>query len=377
MRSPWLDLLTATRILGAAAAVALLLAHRVSPYDPALILAAISWTAVSLLAIRRFPALQRSVAVWVLDGGVALWLVWLSTDWRSPFYVFALTTLILPATALSFRRAIGWGAGFALGYLVVALATERLPGDTLQSTIRLETIATHLMVPVVVVLALAYASQVLARLREERARSERLAVEAERQRIAWELHDSAKQRVHAAHLVLSALDGQLDGSRATLLEQALAELRAATGDMDTSVAELRMPLAGRPVDRMLRERAHELAAPSGLDIVVRGRLPDLPPVLATHAFRIASEALTNAVRHARATRVEVEMRDGGQPSIAVRDDGVGMPSVPRPGSHGLSSMRNRAATIGATLEVESGGASPGTEVRLVLPAAEPTEGASA
>ena len=82
-----------------------------------------------------------------------------------------------------------------------------LDANTLESTIRLETIATHLMVPVVVVLALAYAAEILERLRGERLRSERLAVESERQRIAWELHDSAKQRVHAAHLVLSALRG--------------------------------------------------------------------------------------------------------------------------------------------------------------------------
>ena len=70
-----------------------------------------------------------------------------------------------------------------------------------------------------------------------------------RQRIAWELHDSAKQRVHAAHLMLSALDRAVADPQARgLLDGALAELRNATADMETSVDELRTPLDGRPVD---------------------------------------------------------------------------------------------------------------------------------
>lgn len=68
------------------------------------------------------------------------------------------------------------------------------------------------MVPLVV-LALAYAADVLDQLRGERMRSERLAVESDRQRIAWELHDSAERRVHAAPLVVSALHGQVGASR--------------------------------------------------------------------------------------------------------------------------------------------------------------------
>ena len=105
-----------------------------------------------------------------------------------------------------------------------------------------------------VVLALAYAAEILERLRAERIRAERLAVESERRRIAWDLHDSAKQRVHAAHLVVSALRGQVHGAQAELVGHALAELRAAGADMDTSVTELRAPLEGRSLGRMLAER---------------------------------------------------------------------------------------------------------------------------
>jgi signal transduction histidine kinase len=367
-RSRWLDLLAMTRVLGASVAVLLLIVHEVSDYDGWLVFATITWTALSLGAFASSERLQQSPLAWLVDIVVALAFVWLSTDWRSPFYVFALTTLILPATELPFRRGVTWGVGFMLAYLITAIATERLGGETFERAVRLEIITTHLMVPLVVVLALGYASDVLRRLADERRRTERLAVQAERQRIAWELHDSAKQRVHAAHLVLSALDGRVPPGEREVVDHALAELRAATADMDTSVAELRAPLDGRPVDLLLRQRAGELQPASAAPITVVGTLPELPPLVATHAYRIAAEALTNAVRHSGATSIEVELRAGrDSASIVVRDDGAGLPDEARPGSHGLPSMRNRAETIGATLDLTVGPDGRGTVVRLDVP----------
>jgi signal transduction histidine kinase len=367
-RSRWLDLLAMTRLLGAGVAVLLLVAHEVSDYDGWLVVATIGWTALSLGAFAASERLQQAPLAWLVDIAVALAFVWLSTDWRSPFYVFALTTLILPATELPFRRGVAWGVGFMLAYLITAIATERLGGETFERAVRLEIITTHLMIPLVVVLALGYASDVLRRLADERRRTERLAVQAERQRIAWELHDSAKQRVHAAHLVLSALDGRVPAGEREIVDHALAELRAATADMDTSVAELRAPLDGRPVDLLLRERARELQPASPAEIAVLGGLPDLPALVATHAYRIAAEALTNAVRHSGATRIEVDLRaDRDTASIVVRDDGAGLPDEARPGSHGLPSMRNRAETIGAQLDLTVGPDGRGTVVRLDVP----------
>ena len=363
-----------TRVLGAVVAVLLLMAHDVSDHDGWLIIATVSWTAFSLAAYGASERLQHSPVAWSVDTVVALLLIYLSTDWRSPFYIFALTTLVLPATELPFRRAAGWGLMYTGSWLLVAIATERLGEETFERAVRLEIITTHLMIPIVIVLALAYASDLLHRLDDERQRSERLAVQAERERIAWELHDSAKQRVHAAHLVLSALDGRIDGASREIVDHALTELRAATADMDTSVAELRAPLDGRPVDLLLRERARELSVASSAQITVHGGLPDLPPLVATHAYRITAEALTNAVRHSGATHIDVELSaDRAHASLVVRDDGTGLPSADRPGSHGLPSMRNRAGTIGADLDLSRGPDGRGTVVTLDVPLTTATE----
>jgi signal transduction histidine kinase len=90
-----------------------------------------------------------------------------------------------------------------------------------RTTVGLEILATHLTLPVVITLGLASASDILRRLKDEQSRAQHLAVETERRRIAWELHDSAKQRLHAAHLVLSSLPPSEP------LELALEQLQAA------------------------------------------------------------------------------------------------------------------------------------------------------
>ncbi len=100
------------------------------------------------------------------------------------------------------------------------------------------------------------------RLVDERRERERLAIEAERRRIAWELHDSAKQRLSAAHLLVSSCRAASPHELEPLVSQAAIELESAGTDMDTSLAELRSPLEGRPLDVALRARAGELA-PAG------------------------------------------------------------------------------------------------------------------
>jgi signal transduction histidine kinase len=366
-RRSWASLLIMTRTLGAVVAVALLAVHHVTRRDPVLIGLTVAWTAVSLRAFAGSDEWRRSRAAWALDGAAAIALVWLSGDWRSPFYVFGLTTLVLPVTSLEFRAAVAWGFAYTAAYLGVAVATE-LDTGTLRSSIRVETVATHLMVPIVITLALAYAAKLLQRLAAERERSERLAIQAERQRIAWELHDSAKQRVHAAHLVLSAAVASADGGVRAGIEHALRELGAAGADMHTSVAELRAPLDSRPVGALLRQRAKELEAAGDAPIEVSGDLGPLPPLVAVHAYRIASEAMTNAVRHSRTTRIEVRLAEGpGRRAIVVSDDGTGLPDGPRPGCHGLRTMRSRAESIGAVLRIAARADGRGTEVLLKLP----------
>ncbi len=113
-------------------------------------------------------------------------------------------------------------------------------------------------------------------------------------------------------------------------------------------------------------------------------LPPVSPVVARQLLTIAEEAMENAHRHARATRVEVRaVVEDGVLSLTVRDDGRGLPpgttldQLRRTGHFGLVGMSERAASVGARVQVGEGRQACGTEVRVELPlAALTTEAAT-
>jgi signal transduction histidine kinase len=318
---------------------------------------------LSLLAFGRFPALRSSPFAWAADFAFTLAFIIDSQDWRSPFYLLWLTSLALPASRLTMRRAVWLATGSAVTFLLVALIGGPRPGRL--QPVSSETLAIHVSLPFLLVLTVAYAAEALRRLSRERAERERLAIEAERRRIAWELHDSAKQRLHAAHLLVSSLSGRVPEPLARVVERASVELESAASDMDSSLAELRSPLEGRPLHEALQVRVRELADDTAAPtILVRGRAPKLPPLAAAHVYRIACEAVTNSLRHADASTIEVVLAArGGTLRVEVRDDGHGMAAERRPGANGLFAMESRAATIGAVLSMES---SPGGGTVVVI-----------
>jgi two-component system sensor histidine kinase UhpB len=343
---PWLILLVAVRVAATCIAILLLLLD-----PPHLVLAGLAaYGVVSAVLILVSPALRRSRLAWLVDTTVLLALVLASGDWRSPFYLLWLTSLALPAVQLPLRHAPALAFGATAAFLIVAFVGGPAPGHIRPLTS--ETLVIHLVLPILTVLGLAYATDALRRLQTERNRRERLALEAERQRIAWELHDSAKQRLHAAHLIISSLEGRVDAPLDATVQRAAIELESAAADMDTSLAELRSPLEGRPLHEALAARADELAQDTGPQVVVSGAAPSLSPLVAAHVYRISCEAITNALRHADATRIDVVVESTGEGvRVNVLDDGVGMPQQPRPHATGILAMQSRAASIGATLSI--------------------------
>ncbi len=113
--------------------------------------------------------------------------------------------------------------------------------------------------------------------------------------------------------------------------------------------------------------------PPAFSVHVEGESQDLHPVLRDEIYRIAGEALRNAFHHARADRIEVEIRDDTrQLCIRVRDDGIGinvtmLSEGGRPGHWGLKGMRERAKVIGGQMEIWSERGA-GTEIELIVPA---------
>jgi two-component system sensor kinase len=201
--------------------------------------------------------------------------------------------------------------------------------------------------------------------------------EAERLRIARELHDELAQWLTAIKMDVSWLSSRLPRELAPLVDKA-EKMKAL---VDTTVAAVRRIAADlRPVmlddlglAAALENLLHDLSQRTGIIISLDADAAELDfrEPLPTALYRIAQEALTNVVRHAAATEVGVTLRVGGrQLVLAVRDNGRGFdPERSMRGkSHGILGIRERAHTLGGTARFERL-AEGGTLVEIVIPVA--------
>jgi two-component system NarL family sensor kinase len=168
--------------------------------------------------------------------------------------------------------------------------------------------------------------------------------------------------------VAARLDDDLPGARA-LLGELKGETSAAVDDVRRLVHDLRPPaLDELGLVAALRQQTDRLALRSpGLQIRVDSD-PVLPPLSAATevaAYRIAVEAVTNSVRHARARSCHVQVGADGALRLEVVDDGSGIADGTQPGV-GLAAMRERAAEVGGTCTVAPADVR-GTRVLAVLP----------
>ena len=209
-----------------------------------------------------------------------------------------------------------------------------------------------------------------------RASQEKVALE-ERQRLARDLHDSVSQAVYGIALgarsameLLSTDPTQVREPLEYVLrlsEAALAEMRALIFELRPEALE-REGLTGalKHHTAVLRTR-HGIAVEESL-----AGEPTMSWESKQALYRIAQEALHNAGRHARATRVRIGLsEDDAQIRLEVSDNGVGFDSqVAYPGHFGLNTMRERANELGGSLEIESR-PQAGTSVRAIIPAFRP------
>ncbi|MBD0417820.1 HAMP domain-containing sensor histidine kinase [Streptomyces sp. TRM S81-3] len=211
----------------------------------------------------------------------------------------------------------------------------------------------------------------LDRLEHERATSSArvlLAQEAERRRIAQELHDEVGQSMTAILLVLGRAADEAGGPLRDELHQAQEITRESLDEVRRLVRRLRPGvLDDLGLISALTSLTHDFATHTGLH--VRRRFdPDLPalePETELVLYRVAQEGLTNAARHADAERVEVSLRRAdGAVVLTIEDDGRGIEAA-REGA-GIRGMRERALLIGAALDITSAPGA-GTRIRLTTP----------
>ena len=200
----------------------------------------------------------------------------------------------------------------------------------------------------------------------------------ERHRIARDLHDSVSQSLFSltlhtrtAELALTRAGLDADSELGRPLQQVSELTRGALAEMRALIFELRPgALAEEGLGAALSKHSAAVTAREGLDIAVA--VPDERLPLAVdqeeHLYRLAQEALHNAVKHANAGHAWIELvSDDAEVVLIVRDDGVGFdPNERHPGHLGLETMQDRATQIGAVLTLESEPGA-GTTIRVRVP----------
>lgn len=212
-------------------------------------------------------------------------------------------------------------------------------------------------------------------LREMESRSRRLealsarvasAQEQERERLSRELHDGLGQALTAMKLDVAAAARELSRNEAAAkahLDAARALLDEGMDEVQRIVLDLRPPaLDSLGLTAALNACARDIASASGIEVTVETARFDrrLPVQVETALYRICQEALTNAVKHAKAQRVEVTLaEEGEQVHMTIADDGVGFDPANATEDDrsisgvGLLSMERRAAEMGGAFRIDS------------------------
>lgn len=199
-----------------------------------------------------------------------------------------------------------------------------------------------------------------------------LAVLEDRERIARDLHDTVIQRLFASGMALQGVS--------RLAEPAVADrIQDTIDDLDQTIRDIRsaiFALEARPLasaDESVRARALRVIAESSGPLGFDAHLHLTGPIdsqissdIADQLLSVLREALSNAARHAQATRVDVYIEAADELVLRVIDDGVGFSGAGRADGKGLGNMAERAKRLGGTFEVRMGDPS-GTALEWVVP----------
>lgn len=333
-------------------------------------------TGIALVCMTIYPGSMRayrpvsldkiSPILWpVLDTLIALWSVYRSGGWDSPFYHFAITVVLAPSLRFGLAGALVSSTLYSAGYIAVVHYTElgfdpAYPGGQA----RPDLVSTPLN-PLMIALYAAFLGEVLKKLRREMERSRYLAAENERARMARDIHDGVSQTLFM--LSMSLETGQILAEKEQaektskhlrkllpVAQKALIELRNAMYNVEP-LSQGEQTLA-EALEQLTRD--YRSASRMEIEFQVSPRF-DCPPALASELFRMSQEALSNACQHSGGSAVKVSLAPG---CLTIEDNGTGFERGSIKPGRGLGNLEDRAKERGVEFSLESG--PEGTRVTL-------------
>ena len=203
--------------------------------------------------------------------------------------------------------------------------------------------------------------------------AQRAAADEERQRLARHLHDSVTQSLYSLTLMTNGWAAMSEKGELSSPAESFRQLEQlgvqALSEMRLLIHQLRPPvLEETGLVGALQERLEAVEHRVGLEtqLVTEGDVEQLPRQVEEELFHITQEALNNALRHAEASNIWVRIAvDNGSTRLAIEDDGRGFDPNRVNGGLGLTTMRERAESLGGEFQLSSGSGS-GTVVEVLL-----------
>ncbi|MCA9791274.1 MAG: sensor histidine kinase [Candidatus Eremiobacteraeota bacterium] len=304
---------------------------------------------------------EDNAALPVLDVCLGLAAVYFTGGWDSPFYHFALTTVLAPSLKYGFRGAVLASGGFLVGYLWVVTHSGEGWRAVYDHQGRLESgfVSTPFN-PLMIAFFAALLSEVLERLRVEKEKGARLAAREERSRLTREIHDGVAQTLFMVNLSLENSLALAQREKAERTQQQLEKLlpvsRQALLEIRNAMFDLGPLLEGeQPMVAALAGLVREFKTVSRMEVEFEcaGHEPSMTVPVRVALYRICQEALANACKHSGAGRVllRLQFEEAGL-EARLEDDGQGFEPDQGQG-HGLGNMRSRAREVGGSLDLDS------------------------
>ena len=337
----------------------------------------LAWTGLQLAIMTLYPTYLRgrffpgewTGNLWfpTLDIGLGVLAVYQTGGWDSPFFHFAVTTVLAPSLRHGLLGAFVSAAAFLGGYLLAiyfspvgfepALLANGRPHRGLVSTP---------FNPLMIGLFAALLGEVLKRLRIEQEKVRVLAAAEERARMAREIHDGVSQTLFMLSMSIESGQVLAQKEQAERTKKHLADLvpvaRGALTELRNSMYNL-TPLdeGEQTLSEAVEQLVRDYRSATGLNLEVeKADEFQEPSQHALGIYRLVQESLSNACKHSKAGSIKVLLGQPGSSALKVSDDGTGfdMESVSK--GRGLGNLERRAKELGVKLEIKSDDG--GTEV---------------
>ncbi len=321
-------------------------------------------------ALRRYP--------WLLAGDVAFCaLLILAYGWRSPFWIYSLSPVMLGGYMFRARGGFVAAALMAGGY-GLAISLTGYTWSELEGRGFIDSHLFHFFDYFLVAIFFTYPAVLVERLRqsnvelrEAQFKIERLVLEKERQRMASEIHDGVTQSLMGLNLLVE------DALKKSTEEPVIERLGLAQEAAAKAISQTRLAIDDLFEERLGRRRLTELA--DGVfedigrvhniqaDLVIEGEEAEMPVDIKKALYMILQEVVGNVVKHAGATKIDAKLCfSAGDIELSISDNGSGF-NADRPGAgYGLSTISNRVSEIQGTFDIDAA-AGGGTNVLVRVP----------